>query len=129
VALAQCFDPKVEGGRLFPIFRTKLDQSLALRRDLWQLVSVLRASPREANAADAARVIGRLKTFEDESLRLLMYKDREPFERFVEEVEAAGDPAELSTVLHRLEAFLETLFGQVNMRAVLADRPFHPDEE
>jgi hypothetical protein len=129
VALAQCFDPSVEGGRLFPIFRTKLDQSLALRRDLWKLVRVVRESPRELDAAHAARILERLKSFEEESLRLLMYKDREPFERFVEEAESASDPAEVSNVLHRLEAFLETLFGQVNMRAVLADRPFQPDED
>jgi hypothetical protein len=129
VALAQCFDPAVEGGRIFPVFRTKLEQSLALRRDLWQLVRAVRESPREATAADGARVLSRLKVFEDESLRYLMYKDREPFERFVDEVESANDAHELSGVLHRLEAFLETLFGQVNMRAVLADRPFHPDEE
>lgn len=129
VALAQCFDPAVEGQRLFPNFRTKLDQSLALRRDLWKLVRVVRASPREPDEASAARVTARLKTFEEESLRLLMYKDCEPFERFVEEVEVASDPGELSAVLHRLEAFLETLFGQVNMRAVLADHPFKADAE
>ena len=129
VALAQCFDQSVEGGRLFPVFRTKLDQSLALRRDLWKLVRFVRARPPEPDSAQAADALARLKAFEEESLRLLMYKDREPFERFLEEAETARNPAELSNVLHRLEAFLETLFGQVNMRAVLADQPFQPDEE
>jgi hypothetical protein len=130
VALAQCFDPSVEGGQLFPVFHTKLDQSLALRRDLWKLVRFVRRASRDAGgAAQAAPVLERLQTFEEGSLRLLMYKDREPFERFVEEAEAARDPAELAAVLHRFEAFLETLFGQVNMRAVLADHPFEPEEE
>jgi len=27
-------------------------------------------------------------------------------------------------ILHRFGAYLETLFGQVNMRTVLADHPF-----
>ncbi|HWS56378.1 MAG TPA: hypothetical protein VN228_19725 [Pyrinomonadaceae bacterium] len=130
VALAQCFDPSVEGGQLFPVFRTKLEQSLALRRELWGLVRfVRRASRGEGEALQAPLVLARLKAFEDGGLRLLMYKDREPFERFVEEAETAGDAAELAAVLHRFEAFLETLFGQVNMRAVLADHPFEPDEE
>ena len=53
-----------------------------------------------------------------------MYKDCEPLERFTEEVEAARSPAELSQTLHRFVAFLETLFGQVNMRAVLSEHPF-----
>lgn len=130
VALAQCFDPAVEGGQLFPIFRTKLEQSLALRRDLWGLVRFVRRVSREGvGEGQAPAVLARLKAFEDESLRLLMYKDREPFERFVEEAETAGDAAELSGVLHRLDAFVETLFGQVNMRAVLAGHPFDPDGE
>jgi hypothetical protein len=129
VALAQCFDPSVEGGCLFPVFRAKLDQSLVLRRDLWKLVRFVRAKPPEADGLHPLRVLERLRAFEEGSLRLLMYKDREPFERFVEEAEAARDHADLTGVLHRLEAFLETLFGQVNMRAVLADRPFDPNEE
>ena len=130
VTLAQCFDPSVEGAQLFPAFRAKLDQSLALRRDLWNLVRfVRRASAGGGAEAQPAKVLARLKTFEEESLRLLMYKDREPFERFVEEAETALDAAELAAVLHRFEAFLETLFGQVNMRAVLADIPFEPDKE
>lgn len=127
VALAQCFDPSVDGGQLFPVFRTKLDQSLALRGDLWKLVRLVRRATQGAGSGAAPLVLERLKDFEDGSLRLLMYKDREPFERFVEEAETARDAAELAAVLHRFEAFLETLFGQVNMRAVLADHPFEPD--
>ena len=48
-------------------------------------------------------------------------------ERFIEEVESARAPGELSQTLHRFEAFLETLFGQVNMRAVLDGHPFDPN--
>jgi hypothetical protein len=48
------------------------------------------------------------------------------FERFVEDVESALSESELQTVLHRFEAFLETLFGQVNIRAVLSGHPFEP---
>jgi hypothetical protein len=42
----------------------------------------------------------------------------------VEEIESVRAPGELTQALHRFEAFLETLFGQVNMRAVLAEFPF-----
>ena len=58
--------------------------------------------------------------------RYLMYKDWEALERFAEEIDSARDAGELSRTLHRFEAYLETLFGQVNMRAVLADHPFDP---
>lgn len=55
-----------------------------------------------------------------------MYKDWEACERFVEEVGAARGAVERAPVLHRFGAYLETLYGQVNMRAVLVGQPFEP---
>jgi hypothetical protein len=56
-----------------------------------------------------------------------MYKDWEAFERFMAEVHAARGAVELTPVLHRFGTYLEALFGQINMRTVLADHPFdHP---
>jgi hypothetical protein len=127
VALAQCFDPAMDGSELFPSFQTKLEQSLTLRSDLWALVNLVRRAPSEGKAFEHTRLLERLSAFTEGSQRYLMYKDWEPFERFVEEVELSRAPAELSQALHRFEAFLETLFGQVNMRAVLADLPFDPN--
>ncbi|MBC7929617.1 MAG: hypothetical protein H7Z38_03520 [Rubrivivax sp.] len=125
-ALAQCFDPAMDGRQLFPSFQTKLDQSLTLRRDLWALVNLVRRAPAEGEAFEHALLLEHLSAFSEGSQRHLMYKDWEPFERFVEEIESARPPADFSQALHRFEAFLETLFGQVNMRAVLADHPFDP---
>ena len=48
----------------------------------------------------------------------------ERFERFSEEIYAARDKKDLVPVLHRFGAYLETLFGQVSMRGVLAGHPF-----
>ncbi|HYY97795.1 MAG TPA: hypothetical protein VE642_04345 [Pyrinomonadaceae bacterium] len=124
VALAQSFEPTLEGARLFHSFETKLEQSLALREDLWRLIrAVRRPAPGEEPPTQAA-VVERLDAFRERSQRHLMYKDWEPLERFEEEVESARSPAQLEQTLHRFEAFLETLFGQVNMRVVLAAHPF-----
>jgi hypothetical protein len=54
-----------------------------------------------------------------------MYKDWEAFERFAAEVEAARGTVGLTPVLHRFGTYLEALFGQINMRNVLADQPFN----
>jgi hypothetical protein len=129
VALAQCFDPAMDGGELFPSFQTKLEQSLTLRRDLWALVNLVRRGSAEGEAFEHSMLLEHLNAFSEGSQRYLMYKDWEPFERFVEEVESARPPGDLSQALHRFEAFLETLFGQVNMRAVLAEYPFDPHAE
>ncbi len=124
VAIAQIFDPTYDGAQLFNAFRTKSDQSLALRKDLWTLLQLVQQAEKERDRRPVAPLLERLIMFRDGSLRYLMYKDWESYERFVEEVAAAHGAVELGPVLHRFGAYLETLFGQINMRAVLASHPF-----
>ena len=124
VALAQLFDPALDGARLFNAFQTKLEQSLALRRDVWLLLQLVRRAEKERELYPIARLLERLASFREGSLRYLMYKDWEACERFIEEVDAARGAVELAPVLHRFGTYLETLHGQVNMRAVLANHPF-----
>ena len=126
VALAQSFEPGTDGGTLFPSFTTKLEQSLELRRELWKLVLLVAQASAGGHEPPATRVLEALGAFGEGSQRYLMYKDWEALERFAEEIDSARDAGELSRTLHRFEAYLETLFGQVSMRAVLADRPFDP---
>jgi len=124
VALAQVFDDTLDGKLLFQNFQTKLDQSLALRRDLWtQLKCVERAESRCDPQAVAA-LKESLSAFREGGLRHLMYKDWESYELFFEEIAVVRKPAELLPVLHRFAAYLETLLGQVNMRAVLSEHAF-----
>jgi hypothetical protein len=124
VGLAQLFDPALDGARLFNAFQTKLEQSLALRRDVWTLLQLVRRAEKERDRYPIAHLLERLASFRDGSLRYLMYKDWEACERFIEEVAAARGAIELAPVLHRFGTYLETLHGQVNMRAVLANHPF-----
>ena len=126
VALAQSFEPGLDGGALFHSFTTKLEQSLELRRELWKLVLLVARASADGHEPPATHVLEALNAFGEGAQRYLMYKDWEALERFMQEVDAARDAGELSRTLHRFEAYLETLFGQVNMRAVLADRPFDP---
>jgi hypothetical protein len=126
VALAQSFEPSLDGGTLFRSFTTKLEQSVELRRELWKLVLLVARASADGHEPPATRVLEALSAFGEGGQRYLMYKDWEALERFTEEIDSARDASELSRTLHRFEAYLETLFGQVNMRAVLADRPFDP---
>ena len=101
-----------------------MDQSLELRGDLFTLLQLVRQAEKERDLYPIARLIERLSAFHSGSLRYLMFKDWEACERFIEEVGAARGAVELSPVLNRFSAYLETLLGQVNMRAVLIDHPF-----
>lgn len=127
VAIAQNVEPGFDGSQLFSSYNTRLEQSLALRLDLWRLLELVRQAGSERGPYPKALLLERLAAFSEKSLRFLMYKDWDSFERFIEDVESALTDAQLETVLHRFEAFLETLFGQINIRAVLSDHPFEPN--
>ena len=71
----------------------------------------------------------KLIVFTATAIRGLMYKDWETFERFVEEVVRTRDKKDLVPLLHRFGAYLETLFGQINMRSVVAHLPFDYESE
>ncbi|HZH32993.1 MAG TPA: hypothetical protein VEY11_19650 [Pyrinomonadaceae bacterium] len=124
VALIQVFDPALDVSLFLNFFHTRREQSLTLRRDLWMLLQHVLQAEKDRDRRPLAPLLERLDTFREESLRFLMYRDWEPFERFVAELIAARGAVELTPVLHRFGTYLEALFGQVNMRTVLADHPF-----
>jgi hypothetical protein len=124
VVLARLYEPALESDMLFNEFQTRLQQSLTLRQDLWQLLQLLQRAERERDMFPIARLVTQLEYFRANSLRFLMYKDLESCERFTEEVTMAHGAVELAPVLHRFAAYVETLLGQVNMRGVLANYPF-----
>lgn len=122
VALAQLFDASVDGHQLFRAFQNRLQQSIDLCRDLWRLLKFVRHAGRERDRYPISSFKSRLNAFREGSLRFLMYKDWETYERFAQEIGGAHGAIELAPVLHRFDCYLETLLGQVRMRAVLADQ-------
>ena len=124
ITLAQVFDPAVTGVQLFNDLPTRVEQSIVLRRDLWTLVQLARRAEAVGDLETIIAFIQYLETFRHGSMHFLMYKDWQVYERFVDEVMATGSVAELAPVLDRFACYLETLFGQVRMRAVLANHPF-----
>ena len=124
IILAQVFDQSLTGSQLFNDLPTRVEQSLILRRDLWTLVQLARRAENEGRLESIIAFIQYLDTFRHGSMHYLMYRDWQVYERFVEEVEAADCIVELTPVLDRFACYLETLFGQVRMRAVLANYPF-----
>lgn len=124
VSLVQVFDPNFDGTSYFQSFRSRLEHSLVLRRDLWKLLQLVLQAEQDRDRRPLVPLLERLDAFREGSLRFLMYKDWETYERFAAEVLAARGAVELAPVLHRFGTYLEALFGQINMRIVLADHPF-----
>lgn len=124
VNFAQLIEPQIEPTQLFPNFQTKLEQSLALRRDLWSIQQAVQHAERNPKEYPMENLHKKLNDFLKTSMRFLFYKDLETVERFIEEVLRTHSKNDMVPILHRFGAYLETLLGQVNMRTVLANHPF-----
>lgn len=124
VTFAQLIEPNIEPTKLFPNFQSKLQQSQILRQNLWKIFKIVQESEKKPEKAQLDTLHKHLGEFLDTTLHYLFYKDMETVERFIEEVLVTNDKKDLVPILHRFGAYLETLFGQVNMRTVLAPHPF-----
>ncbi len=128
VTFAQFLEPNIEPTKMFPTFQSKLQQSQILRRNLWQAFRVVQETEKNPIPANLETLHKQLNEFNDATLHFLFYKDMETVERFIEEVLVTLDKKDLVPILHRFGAYLETLFGQINMRTVLANHPFETTE-
>jgi hypothetical protein len=121
---ARQFDPHIDAFALFPAFGEKLERSLKLRDELYTILSLVQTAEKTPDKRNTTALNNALMKYVDEALGFLYYKDTETFERFVEEILVTRQKKDLVPILHRFGAYLETLFAQVNMRAVLEKHPF-----
>ena len=126
VGFARLIEPNVEPTEIFPNFQSKLEQSLDLRRTLWEILQSVKKAEQNPETYSMDSLHTKLIDFLGMTLQYLFYKDMETVERFIEEVLVTTDKKDLVPILHRFGAYLETLFGQVNMRVVLTKYPFEP---
>lgn len=129
VNFAHLVEPEIEPRKLFPNFQTKLEQSLALRRELWNVQQTVQKAEHNSDTFSIENLQLRLSVFVKGNMRFLMFKDCETVERFVEEILRTKNRQDLVPILHRFGAYIETLLGQVNMRVVLANHPFDYPKE
>jgi hypothetical protein len=124
VNFARLTDPHLDARTVFPDFQLKFEQSIVLRRDLHRILQIVQTTEQQPEADFLVELHRELRAFLETSLHFLFYKDKETVERFVEEILITADKKDLVPILHRFGAYLETLFGQVNMRTLLANHPF-----
>lgn len=121
ITLAMVFDPELDGARLFNNSDMRFRQSLQLCEDLGQLIQLVSASEEDPKQAECGELAGGIQKFRNESMELLMYSDWPQFESLCEQIDPQHDAQQLRAVLHQFRCYLETLLGQVRMRAVLAN--------
>ncbi|HYH84810.1 MAG TPA: hypothetical protein VEX60_04960 [Pyrinomonadaceae bacterium] len=120
ITLAQAFDPAASGERLFEDYQDKVENSLALYRDLNLLVQKVKRARKANGILLKHSLIRHLELFRDETMHFLMYKDWAEFESFVEKVKDAFEEIEsFDKVLNEFAPYLDTLIHHVGMREVL----------
>jgi len=124
INFAHLIDPNIETHKIFPNLKTKLEKSLFLRQNLWSLLQSVKSAEQNPDKYPMKQLHAQLNDFLKDTIGFLFYKDRETVERFIEEVLVTRNKKDLVPILHRFGAYIETLFGQVNMRVVLAGHPF-----
>ena len=123
---ARVIDPKILPADLFPQYHRKLEESIALRQHLWNVLRSVRAAEQSPDKKSLEVATDELRRFLEKPITYVFHKDRETLERFAEEIFATTEKKDIVPILHRFGAYVETLLGQVNMRSVLCDHPFNP---
>lgn len=121
VLLAQAFEPGLSERTIFADAASRLEESILLRDSLASLLEAAREESKKSFPQSAVAVIERLDTFRREGMRFLMRRDWEMFDAFENEIVAAKDAGEFDYAARKLLVGLETLLGQVRMRAVFND--------
>ncbi|MFI4941888.1 MAG: hypothetical protein ACHP85_01400 [Burkholderiales bacterium] len=127
VQLAQAFDAEVDGGRIFPDFSARRDQSVELRDGLVEVVRALHDFQQQKDTPAAQRMKDRISEFYDHHIKYLMYRDWSGFELFYIEILKCGSLQALQQIAHRFETFLVTLLREVQKRSQLQGAPARED--
>jgi hypothetical protein len=127
VQLAQALEPDIDGGRIFPDFNARRDQSLALRDGLVDVVRALRGFQQRKDEPSAKAMKERISDFYDNHIKYLMYRDWSGFELFYIEILKCGSISGLQQIAHRFETFLVTLLREVQKRSLLQGVPARED--
>jgi hypothetical protein len=127
ITLAQTFDPAVGGEMLFEDYRSKVEHSHTLYRELNRLLQKVHRAEEANGILLKHSFVRHLELFRDEHMHFLMYKDWAEFENFVGKVLRAFEEMEsLTDVLHEFARYLETLIHHVGMREVLKNVTARP---
>ena len=122
ISLGITLDRRLDGTKMFEDSDKRYRQSIQLCKDISILLRLIVACGGGRRKKSAfANLKARVEVFRNESLECLMYSDWPEFEGFCEKINCPPtSEQELESVLHQFRCYLETLLGQVKMRAVLA---------
>jgi hypothetical protein len=124
ITLAQTFDAGARGALLFEDYKSRVENSLTLQRELNGLLRMVGTAERSSGILLKHALVMHLERFRDETMHFLMYKDWGEFGRYVDDVKRAFEEMEeFESVLHEFSQYLTTLIHHVGMREALRAAP------
>lgn len=123
---AQLTKPNLKFSDVFPSLKTKEEQSIILREEIWSILCTVKEAEKDPENYPIDALSEKLGKFNEMITGALFYRDVKTVQGFIEGILKAREREELMTILHRFHVYLETLLGQINMRTVLSDHPFEP---
>lgn len=129
ITLAQSFDSRIAGEQLFADYRSKVENSFTLYRELHALLQRVSTAELSNGILLKHSLVRHLEHFREETMHFLMYKDWGEFGRYVDDVKRAFEEMEeFETVLHEFSQYLRTLIHHVGMREALRGVQVHAAE-
>jgi hypothetical protein len=126
ITLAQAFKSGVTGEHLFEDYRSKVENSFTLYRELHALLQKVSTAERSTGILLKHALVRHLEHFREETMHFLMYKDWGEFGRYVDDVKRAFEEMEeFEAVLHEFSQYLSTLIHHVGMREALRGVQVH----
>lgn len=127
VLLAQEFDASLSEREVFADAASRREESIILRDALASLLTSVQGAVKKSFPQSAVSVIEHLDVFRREERRYLMRRDWEMFDAFENDIVAAKDADEFEITAKEILVGLETLLGQVRMRAAFnTEAPAEP---
>lgn len=123
LTLIQSIDKNFDATTLFPSRAEKLVAAEKLRRDLWDLRQWLTEVLGNKEELDSNKILERIASFKEISLRTLMYRDWAEFESFSDAIAVSSSFIEIRTHIRKFVSFLETLIQEVSKRSVFQEKP------
>ncbi len=126
LTLIQSVDSSFDTTALFPSRAEKLVAAEKLRRDLWELRQWLTEVLNNKEELNSNKIIERITSFKEASLRALMYRDWAEFEAFSDALAVSGSFIEVRTHIRKFVSLLEMLIQEVSKRSVFQEKPPTP---
>ena len=121
VRFGQYFDRSLKGGDIFDHFLTRREETLKLRRLLFEIMKTLDEFIVDKEKGTFKSFIQQLKEFKENYLKYLRYRDWEQFDRYIKHFTQIKDQQDLMRTANRFNLYISELFQQIGQRSVLSD--------